>query len=155
MITFQVEDWDNLYEDIIVLISSHWKEVGAFNSVTTPLEPDWGMYKQLYQDGALQLITARDDQILIGYAIFILHILRHHRNLAFADSDIIFVSKEHRKGIVGYNLLKYSVEVLKGLTYRDIKVGAIGLSIPIKRPFKALAARLDFKLTELKYIREV
>jgi len=75
--------------------------------------PDYEAYGRLHVAGMLRCITVRDDNELIGYALFIVHPHLHYKSCITAFEDIYFLKKEHRKGRVGIRLFQFVEDVLK------------------------------------------
>jgi ribosomal protein S18 acetylase RimI-like enzyme len=102
---YQLENFFYLYEESSELLHKHRDEITAFPDV--PLSPDESMYEVMQHKGRLRCFTVRCGQDLIGYAVFFL--VRHaHYDMQVAQQDVLFVLKEHRRGRVGLNLIKYA-----------------------------------------------
>lgn len=150
MITFQEEDYDSLSTDINFsrLLDENFSETGVLNT-SFKLSPKFDMYKVLAIQGLLQLYSAREDGILIGFFVAFLVPHQHYDEVMVAETDTFFISKEKRTGLTGYKFLKYAIHKLKQ------KVGVIFLTTNIKRDLSKILIRLDFKLTDYKYRLEV
>lgn len=145
MITYQEEKHSDVIDEIKPLLKLHWEEIGVFNK----LNPNWEWYQILEDKKVLHIITARDDQKLIGYYISIISPHIHYANILIAENDILYLHKNYRKGLTGYKLIKFAIEQLK------TKVQAIILSMKAEQSFMPLAQRLGFKLTDYKLTLEI
>lgn len=71
------------------------------------LDPDWETYIEFQDDGELFLYTVRNDGELVGYAIYMLVPVLHHKGKVLAMPDSIYLLHEHRGGDVGRDLMLY------------------------------------------------
>lgn len=149
MITFQEEEWPDIVEEMKPLLQTHWRELGPFNKKQIPLKPNWEWYQIIYDNKQLHIVTARNNQKLIGYYVSIITSHIHYMDTLIAENDCLYLQKEYRKGLTGYKLIKFAVEQLK------IKVQIIILSMKAEQSFLPLAGRLGFKLTDYKLTLEI
>jgi GNAT superfamily N-acetyltransferase len=110
-VTYQTEDPAEFIEALKGVLPEHYDELCVTKDF--PLMPDYEAYGRLHVAGMLRCITVRDDNELIGYAIFIVHPHLHYRSCITAFEDIYFLKKEHRKGRVGIRLFQFAEDVLK------------------------------------------
>jgi GNAT superfamily N-acetyltransferase len=109
--TYQVEDPAEFIEALKDILPTHYDELCVTKDY--PLMPDYEAYGRLYVAGMLRCITVREDNELIGYAIFIVHPHLHYKSCVTAFEDIYFLRKEERKGRVGIRLFQFAEDVLK------------------------------------------
>lgn len=109
---FRQERLQDIRTEIEPLLPEHWEEV-ALDQDTIKLDPDWEQYKRLEDLGMLLCITAREDGRLVGYAIWMITKSLHYKGYVFADNDVFFLLKSHRKWMNGYRLLTESFKILK------------------------------------------
>lgn len=109
--TYQTEDPAEFIEALKGVLPEHYDELCVTKDF--PLIPDYEAYGRLHVAGMLRCITVREDNELIGYAIFIVHPHLHYRSCITAFEDIYFLKKEHRKGRVGIRLFQFAEDVLK------------------------------------------
>jgi GNAT superfamily N-acetyltransferase len=114
MITYQEELLSEVRDESLPLLKHHWEEI-ALDRDTVPLEPDWGRYKLLEDAGILKVLTVRHDGNLIGYAAYLVNINLHYMSQTDAIADVLYVTPEHRKSMIGLTLLSKSEEMLKPL----------------------------------------
>lgn len=150
MITFQKETYTSLFNDVnfLELISENFQETGVLND-SFKLTPKWKMYKIMAMRNLLPLYSVREEGALVGFFIAFLVPHQHYKNLMVAETDSFFLSKEKRAGLLGYNFLKYAVDALKQ------EVDLIFFTTNIKRDLSGILTRLNFKLTDYKYLLEV
>ena len=109
--TYQVEDPAEFIEALKEVLPEHYDELCVTKDF--PLMPDYEAYGRLQVAGLLRCITVREDNQLIGYAIFIVQPHLHYRSCKTAFEDIYFLRKEERKGRVGIRLFQFAEDVLK------------------------------------------
>lgn len=71
-----------------------------------PLSPDWKRYRSLEEAGCLCLISARDDQELVGYATAFVTPHPHSTTSMVALGDMVYLVPEKRLGPSGIQLIK-------------------------------------------------
>jgi Aspartyl/Asparaginyl beta-hydroxylase len=102
---FQQERFRHLEEEVHPLLKEHWQEIAKYKDI--PLSPDRERYDTLEAIDVLRCYTARDCGELIGYAAFLK--TRHlHYDVLTAQQDVLFLSKRHRIGRTGLNLIRYA-----------------------------------------------
>ena len=158
MITYQVEKWDDCYNEAIPMLEAHYLEI-ATDKAIKPLDPDLDRYQAMEEAGVLRIFTVRhtpdpaDASItiapdllqgrLIGYFVSIIMKGLHYQQTTLAINDIMYIDPAYRGGTVGYRMMKGAAADLKNL-------GADILTIHMKTdyPFRSLLEKLDYHLTE-------
>lgn len=108
---YVVEDVGSFIEELKEIIPVHYDELCVTKDF--PLSPDYEAYGRLYVAGMLKCITARNDEGLIGYVIFIVQPHLHYNTCKTAFEDIYFLKKEHRLGRTGIRLFQFAEEALR------------------------------------------
>lgn len=116
MITFQVEDYAAVIEEIKPYLQQHSDELGAHNGAA--IDPDFEEYARLAADDMLHIVTARREGELIGYHVSFVTMHYHHKNSITAYSDLYYLRKDCRRGWLGIRLLKFVDKTLaaRGVT---------------------------------------
>jgi GNAT superfamily N-acetyltransferase len=155
MITYQVEKWDDCYEEAIPMLEAQYLEI-ATDKAIKPLDPDLDKYQGLEDAGFLRIFTVRIepdnlegtdlprcDGRLIGYFVSIVMRGLHYQQTTLAVNDIMYIDPAYRGSTVGYRMIRGAKADLKNL-------GADILTIHMKTdyPFRSLLEKLDFHLTE-------
>ena len=146
-----LDDWDTVKDEVDELFYKHWDDV-ALNKDKIKLNPDWDFYDILNKAGYLLAYTVRVGAKLVGYLIVVTKKHPHYKDHTFAASDIVFIDKDYRKGLVGYNLIKFATADLKG---KGVSVFLVGTKV--HKPFDPILNRLGFNLIERihsKYLGE-
>lgn len=104
--TFSRESFRQVSEDSLEFINDNYDETGQLQD-TVPLDVDWdGMFYHESRGGLLSF-ALRLDGAMIGYAIFLLTPTLHAKSTVHAISDVIFIAKEYRQGLVGLKFIEY------------------------------------------------
>ena len=64
--------------------------------------PDYDKYLEMDKAGITHTVTAREDGKIIGYHVSFIMPHLHYKQSKTCFTDIYFISKEHRKGFVGF-----------------------------------------------------
>lgn len=87
---------DNINSHLATLFEEHREELTT-NKDLMIVNPDMDKYYALEAAGALVVLGAYKDEIVIGYSInFVLQHL-HYKDLCYSTNDLLFVSKPYRK----------------------------------------------------------
>ena len=143
MITYQVEDFMDCYEEAIPLLVAHYDEIANFKEVKV-FDPDIEKYHQLNNMGMLRILTARDDGILVGYFVSMVMPSLHYKNLTTALNDILYVDPKYRGTTVAYRLFKTAIQDLKENTQTQM----VQIHMKIEYPFRELLSKIGFEKTE-------
>jgi len=149
MITYQEESAQDCLEEIKPLIEMHWEEIALYKD-KIKLNPDFDKYLLLDSMGMLHILTARDDDKLIGYFISFIQPSMHYKESVFATNDILYIDPTYRKGSVGYKLFKKAEKSLK-----EIGVDVIIIHAKVNNDFKPLMDKLGYERIEYNYSKHV
>ena len=111
IINYVVEDPATFIEELKGILPDHYDELCVTKDF--PLAPDYEAYGKLYNAGMLRCITARSEEGLVGYVIFIVQPHLHYRTCRTAFEDIYFLKKEYRLGRTGIRLFQFAEEALR------------------------------------------
>lgn len=118
MISFNVENWNDVKDEAKVLWPLHWNEIGQ-NKIKMQLDPDIQKLDKLNSLGMLHIVIVRDNGKLVGYHASIIDTLIHYKNILAAKGDLYWLHSDFRKGSTGIKLLK---EVERTLRLRGVQV---------------------------------
>jgi GNAT superfamily N-acetyltransferase len=142
---YQQEFLDQVENDILALLDLHYKEI-ALNQDKIKLNPDWGVYRALEEQGRLKIFTARDGSTLVGYFVVVVGVNMHYKDHTFACNDIIYLHKDYRRGFAGIKLIKFAKKCLT-----EDGVSVLTINTKVHQPFDKLLDRLGFNLIERVY----
>lgn len=110
-VKYAVEDPATFVEELKQVIPVHYDELCVAKDF--PLDPNWEAYGRVYAAGMLKCITARTEDELVGYALFIVQPHIHYKTCKTAFEDVYFLKKEHRLGRTGIRLFQFAEEALR------------------------------------------
>ncbi|CAG2132560.1 GNAT family N-acetyltransferase [Cupriavidus numazuensis] len=122
MITYQVEAWPDIVNEIRPLWREHWEEVGTDRD-RIPLDVDEAAYLHLHRIGELQVLTVRRDGAIVGYHIAIVRPHIRYRTTLVAITDVYYVRPDARKGMVGVNLFRQAEKHLSARGAKKLFTG--------------------------------
>lgn len=108
----QVEPLKKCIVEMSAILLEYWKATPAHEGVP-PLDMNWDYYAE--QEAAQQfiLITAREDEDLVGFAMYIIIMHPHHKTVRFAICDILAVKLGYRNVGIGTKLVTAAEPLLK------------------------------------------
>lgn len=122
MITYAVENWFDVKDQMAHLWPIHWAEV-ATNREQIALDPDFETYAMFANAGVLHIVVARKDGEVIGYHFSLVRPHLHYRQSLSAFTDIYFISPEHRVGRVPLRLFEFVEKTLKARGVQKLFTG--------------------------------
>ena len=96
---------DEMLAEAQILFDEHYEEI-ARNKQVMVLKPDEETYRKSEEMGTIFILSARQNDVLIGYSVNFVSNHLHYADLKLAQNDLLFISKEHRGGRVGLRLIK-------------------------------------------------
>lgn len=145
MSSYQQEFLASVYIEIQELIKEHWQEI-AVNKSKIKLNPDWDAYEELEKNNRLKIFTAREDGKLVGYFVVITGVNIHYKDHMFAQNDVLYLSKEHRKGFTGIKLIKFAERCLK-----EDGISVLNINTKAHKPFDKLLDYMRYNMVERVY----
>lgn len=115
MITVKTETWKAIDAEIEGVAAFHWEEL-ALDKLLFTRDLDHEAYRALEDAGRLLVIAVRDEESLVGYAVWFVmpHHLHYKSSGSVALADMYFLRREYRNG-AGVRMLKESECALKSL----------------------------------------
>jgi GNAT superfamily N-acetyltransferase len=110
-LTFQEEAFKDVQPQIVAIMDDHWHEVTL--RPKTDLDPDWTRFFTIDAAGLLTVVTARDNDKLVGYVVLIMVPLLHYRSVQCAHDDAFFLKKDYRKGLTGSKLIQAAEDIMR------------------------------------------
>jgi L-amino acid N-acyltransferase YncA len=105
MITVQVEPLMDVLDDLKVLFPAHYEEL-ALDKDKVPLDPDYGIYKNLALQNMILCVTLRENGKIIGYFVGFIKPHLHYRTCLTLTMDIFYVRQDKRAGFNGVKLFR-------------------------------------------------
>lgn len=123
MVIFQVEKWRDIRAEMEPMLVKHWHEI-ALGHAHVPLDVDHERYDALCDSGALHIVTARDNGVLVGYHAAIVSGHLHYKSTLHGITDVYFVLPEYRQGFTGIRLFRRVKDEMRQLGVKKLITGA-------------------------------
>jgi GNAT superfamily N-acetyltransferase len=149
MITYQVEKFKDIKDEMVPLLEAHYLEVHAFPGLIA-FNPAYALYFDMEERGVFHTITVRDLGVLIGYCCAFVYPNLHYFDHLYAVNDVIYVDKEYRHSNVAYNLVRFAEH-----TYRDMTASVMTFHMKCAIPFKSLMDSRGFEMKEHLYMKYI
>lgn len=118
-VTYSVERWADYYRDCLDVWAAHYDEI-AGDKDRMAMKPDLALFEQLDAQGALQIVTARRDEVLIGYVLIVVRPHPHYADVLCGFEDAYFLLPSERKGNglgfrsqTGVQMISFALDQLK------------------------------------------
>lgn len=155
-ITYHVENIAELWNEIQDLIQMHFEEIEYASLMgNLNIKKDW--YELLNINDSLLIAVARHGYLnsnskgnIIAYASYILFPSMHNQEKICAENDAYFLLPEYRKGLEGYNFLKFAEKELikKG-------VNIITQKVKVNNDCSSIFKRMKYTCNEHLYVKEL
>jgi GNAT superfamily N-acetyltransferase len=136
-------------KDAQAMFGDHWEEIASKKHILV-LDLDYEAYVKLIQAGCLEVVTARDDDKLVGYITIILSKHLHYKTVIVAKEDVHFVHRKYRGRMIGDGMLKEAERVVE-------KRGAKLMFVHTKphSDHGALLEKIGYSRFEIIYAKEI
>jgi len=114
-VTYQLEKLEDILEDILPMLESHWYEVEDI-----PFDPNLDAYLQLDALGMYRMVTARVDGFIDGYVGAIIAPRLQCKSIVVATAELFYVSPELRATRIARDLLLEAEKAFKELGASEI-----------------------------------
>lgn len=143
-VTFQTERLPQILRELIPLIEADWRENGIDHDAV-PLKIDWDKYLQLDLVGILQIVTARDDGLLVGYVLGFTNPHVSHTTTNWCILDWYWLYPSYRGAGIGRALMEATLKLMQALGVKVVQ----GSEKADKK--HGLFEKLGFKATDIAY----
>lgn len=137
-----------LVDEMLPLWKEHYDEIALYKDI--PLSPDLKVYGAAEFADILRIFTARQEGKLIGYEVFLVHNHPHYSTCRSANQDILFLSKDLRRGFMGYRFIKWADEMLK-----EDGVQVVFQHVKVSHDFSPLLKRLGYVEHDILYSKRL
>lgn len=144
-IAYQIEPFSQLIEELKPLLQSHYEEIARHRDKIA-LNPDYDKYRELDRMGFLHGVTVRDDGKLVGYFLSFVTPHLHYKNHIFSSNDVVFISKDYRRGTIAARMFKFAETTLK-----EKGVTKMHVNVKLANDFGSLLERLGYMPIERIY----
>lgn len=147
-VTFAHEKLFPGFDEAQKLLQAHWEEIAPYQDLFK-LEPSLEAYQKLEANGALAIVTARDDGTLVGYFIMFVQRHPHYKSVMVAVEDIKFIAPKYRGG-TGLKMIKFAEALARRLGCKVIFQRS-----KAKSEHGAMYARLGYDLMDEVYAKRL
>lgn len=148
MITYAVENFSDVYEEMYPLLVAHYDELSQHREHGVALDPQVDVYRMREASGNLLMVIARDAGKIAGYFVGIVAPALHYASCLSCSPDIFFVRSEYRRGGAAAGMFQF---VEQQLRQRGVKVWMVGSKH--KHDVTKLFEHLDFEPFEITYAK--
>lgn len=148
-IQFQIEKWRDALPEMEPILVQHWQEI-ALGHDKVPLDIARDRYQALCDSGALHIVTARDQGVMVGYHVAIISGHLHYMSTMHAITDVYFVLPAYRKGFTGIRLFKYVEAAMRNLGVKKLITGT-----KLHLDMGKILRRLQYQPTETVYTKYI
>ena len=96
---------DEMLAKASILFEEHYEEI-ARNKQIMELKPDEKAYRNLEEANQIFILSAWQDDVLIGYSVNFVLNHPHYADLVLAQNDLLYIKKEMRGSRAGLKLIK-------------------------------------------------
>lgn len=131
------------------ILLDYFKQTVAKEGIP-PLDMDWDFYIESAKQDKFVLITARENEELVGFVTYYVNNHPHHKTVMFACCDILAVKLGHRGKGIGTKLVTAAEPLLK-MFYVKRVVHASRTVYDVEPLFP----KLGFTLVEHNYMKAI
>lgn len=145
----QVEPLKKCIVEMDAMLVEDWNAIGTTIG-EPPIDMDWDHYIEQEQLQQCVPITAREDEELVGFAMYMVIMHPHHKTVRYALCDSLIVKPAYRNVGIGAKLVTAAEPLLK-MYYVKWIVHAFRTAYDVEPLFP----RLGFTLVEQSYVKAV
>ena len=134
---------------MMAIMEEYYEKTNASTGVPK-LDFDWDYYMGLWLQDSLVLITAREDDELIGFSMYIVRFHPQYKTVLFATCNTLAVKLGHRGKGVATRLVKASESFLR---LHNVKYMLHGFRAVYDA--EPLFTKLGFELSEQYYMKVI
>lgn len=144
-LSYQLEALDEAWDDLLDVLEHYWGEVRGAQEAQS-LDLDRNVYDIYETNGSLLLLTARDEDELVGFVAMTVSYHHHHQSDLCGFFDAWYVVPAYRRAGVGQTLVG-TIEALA----RDRGVVRLYAGSSTKLDVSTLFERMGWSETEILY----
>src|SRR5579863_211065 len=107
MITFAIEQFSDVYGELLPLLQEHYAEISTHKDHGVPLEPQVNVYRAREGDGSLLMVIGRDAGQIVAYFVCFIAPGLHYGSCLTCSPDIFYVLPSKRKGSAGLRMFRF------------------------------------------------
>lgn len=102
-----------MVKEALPLLHRHAEEIE--DKRLGPLDPDWDVLYAWERSGMFQVLTVRDEGLLVGYCGWMIFTHPFFRTKKLARTQLFWLSPDYRSGWTGYNMFRISRDAFKAI----------------------------------------
>ncbi len=135
-----------LWAEVLVLANEHWASTKSYRR-HEPFNPSYERYKSYNDCGFFRLVTARDEDALVGYfGVYVMPSM--HSQLLTANEDTLFLAPSHRGGTNAFRFIKHIIAQCSEWRVHEL---LFSCEIDNETGIKGILLKLDFKPVIMQY----
>lgn len=103
LIEFAREKLSDILDDIAPMLIQHWREVAPYKDI--PVAPRLDHYVAADENDLLRCYTLRENEEMIGYAIFFVVESLQSKGVILAKHELLYISPTKREGLRGFDFI--------------------------------------------------
>lgn len=144
-LTIQVEQLYDIAQELPPLFVSYGREFPKVEGVVS--DPDWPQLLRMAALGALKVLTARDDGVLVGFAFSVVGPHLMYRSVIHGITNAIWLDPAYRAGWFPVRFLRANLDMLRDAGCRRVCIGHDAGWPRLGKVFE----RLGYKCDEVLY----
>lgn len=142
-----VEAISKVAEEIASLSIHNYEETGIDPNIG--YHPNWDQYLEYELTDNVRVITARYNNVLVGYAIYLIGPFKHNKEVMYADLDTIYINEVFRSPFLAIKMLKAGEEAVKD------KAQYIMATSTNRKPIDKLLGYMKYKPVETIFWKKI
>lgn len=144
--TFGAERFADIVDELDAMHRAQWAETEVHRHAIE-FCPDYDGLREHERAGSLIQFTVRSGAELVGHMRLYVHRSLHTQSL-FAQEDTLYITPEHRAGMVGLAFLRYIERQLREVGVREIR-----FDVKHVNNASALLRRLKYESVSTRYVK--
>lgn len=108
-------------KEIVPLLHQHYLETGSYTKAV-PLDLNFAQYMQMDAAGVMQILTARDNGVLVGYLFASVGAHLNFVTTVFSTAYMYYLKPAYRRGWNGVHLFRKWIDVAENSGVRVLQV---------------------------------
>jgi GNAT superfamily N-acetyltransferase len=145
MITFDIEPFSRVYDEMRPLLEKHYAEISTHKDHGVPLDPQVEAYRAREADGTLLMVIGREMGQIAAYLVCFIAPALHYQSCLTCSPDIFYVEPSRRGLEIGAQMFRFTEQELRR---RGVKRWAVGNKVQFEAAAGALFRAQGFAPVE-------
>ena len=143
MAEFAVEAWHSARDDIMTMLPAQWAHTGDSD---IPCQPNWELYNQFAERGAMITVMARDLDVAIGYLVAFIYPHPNAMSAKIAAIPTYYVVDRPTKALIMSRMVDFTVQKLA-----ERGVYKVGIETNAKHSAGRMWELMGFEIEKIGY----